>query len=298
MLVRSLAPPAVTGGPTSLVSHVVDTDDLDDDVVVVPEAAVAEPPGPEVVVESVAADPVVGTAPADRDDIQRPDFDRPDLDLAAETPEERRERFNRVVEEFMSPLYGNALRLTGNPHDASDLVQATFERAFKAFHQYAPGTNLKAWLFKIQSNTFINDYRKRQRQPRVADTDYVEDWQMHRAESHTSTGLRSAETEVLESLPEQAILEALSQLSPEYRQAVLLADVEGLRYKEIAEVMGTPVGTVMSRLHRGRRQLGRLLEDHARSLGYLRDDDKQEAEQSEPAPRAAGRSAEAKGGRR
>ena len=123
MLVRSLAPPAVTGGPTSLVSHVVDTDDLDDDVVVVRKLPSRSRRVREVVVESVAADPVVGTAPADRDDIQRPDFDRPDLDLAAETPEERRERFNRVVEEFMSPLYGNALRLTGNPHDASDLVR-------------------------------------------------------------------------------------------------------------------------------------------------------------------------------
>lgn len=235
MLLTRIAPPPATGGPSSLVSVIVDAD--------------AEDVTPAVIL---------------------PEFDRPGLDVEAETKEERRERFNRAVEEYMQPLYGNALRLTGNPHDAADLVQATFERAFKAFHQYQPGTNLKAWLFKIQSNTFINDYRKKQRQPRIADSEQVEDWQMHRAESHASKGLRSAETEVLESLPEQAIITALDQLSDEYRQAVLLADVEGLRYKEIAEIMGTPVGTVMSRLHRGRRQLRGLLEEHARSLGYLR----------------------------
>lgn len=200
-----------------------------------------------------------------------PEFDRPDIDVAAESEDERRERFDQVINEFMSPLYGNALRLTGNPEDASDLVQATFERAYRAFHQYRPGTNLKAWLFKIQNNTFINDYRKRQRQPRLADSEQVEDWQMHRAESHTSAGLRSAEDEVLESLPAEAIRSALAQLSDEYRQAVLLADVEGLRYKEIAEIMGTPVGTVMSRLHRGRRQLRDLLEGYAKEHGYLRE---------------------------
>jgi RNA polymerase sigma-70 factor (ECF subfamily) len=242
MLLASIAGPPVNGGNSSLVSLLVDPDSSDDAPVVSYER-------PE----------------------DAPDFDQPGVDLATETADERRERFKAAVEEYMQPLYGNALRLTGNPHDAADLVQATFERAFKNFHQYAPGTNLKAWLFKIQSNTFINDYRKRQRQPKVADSDDVEDWQMHRAESHTSTGLRSAETEVLESLPEQAILDALDALSDDYRQAVLLADVEGLRYKEIAEIMGTPVGTVMSRLHRGRKQLREQLEEHARSLGYLRE---------------------------
>lgn len=201
------------------------------------------------------------------------DFDAPEIDRETETEDERRARFDRAVVEYMQPLYGNALRLTGNPHDAADLVQATFERAYKAFAQYTPGTNLKAWLFKIQSNMFINDYRKRQRQPRLADSDHVEDWQMHRAESHTATGLRSAEAEVVDALPEQAVIEALDQLSEDYRQAVLLADVEGLRYKEIAEIMGTPVGTVMSRLHRGRRQLRELLADHAREHGYLRADE-------------------------
>ena len=200
-----------------------------------------------------------------------PEFDNSDLDVDAETPEERRARFDLVINEYMQPLYGNALRLTGNPHDAADLVQATFERAFRAFHQYRPGTNLKAWLFRIQSNAFINEYRKKQRQPRLADSDSVEDWQMHQAESHTSTGLQSAEDTLLASLPDDAIKAALDELSDDYRQAVLLADVEGLRYREIAEIMDTPVGTVMSRLHRGRRLLRIALEDYARAHGYLRE---------------------------
>jgi RNA polymerase sigma-70 factor (ECF subfamily) len=257
-----MAPQTNAGGRTSLVSILVDDLDPTDDGA---EAVPSAPSGSE---------PLAVDDDADRPSFGRPEdapeFDQPGLDLDTESAHDRRVRFNAAVEEFMQPLYGNALRLTGNPHDASDLVQATFERAYKAFHQYRPGTNLKAWLFKIQSNTFINDYRKKQRQPKVADSDQVEDWQMHRAGSHTSVGLRSAETEVLETLPEQAIIEALDQLSDDYRQAVLLADVEGLRYKEIAEIMGTPVGTVMSRLHRGRRQLRGLLEEHARSLGYLR----------------------------
>lgn len=198
------------------------------------------------------------------------EYDKPDLDVAAETPAERRERFDKVITDFMNPLYGHAMRLTRNEHDAADLVQVTFERAFRKFDSYQPGTNLKAWLFRIQTNAFINEYRRKKRQPKLADGEQVEDWQMHRAESHNAVGLRSAETEVLEALPEQVIVEALDALSADYRQVVLLADVEGLRYKEIAEIMDTPVGTVMSRLHRGRAQLRKRLEDYARAHGYLR----------------------------
>lgn len=252
LLLTPMAPSYAAGGPPSLVSRVVD-------------------PYPDGPAADAAADRTEddGAAVADAAPVVVAG-DSPEVDRDTETDSERKQRFTRAIEEYMSPLYGNALRLTGNPHDASDLVQVTFERAFKAFHQYQPGTNLKAWLFKIQSNAFINDYRKRQRQPRIADSDTVEDWQMHRAESHASTGLRSAEAEVLESLPDQAIRDALDQLSPEYRQAVLLADVEGYKYKDIADIMGTPIGTVMSRLHRGRRQLRELLAEHARRTGYLR----------------------------
>ena len=198
-----------------------------------------------------------------------------DVDLAPKTQAQREldARFDRDALPLVGPLYGNAMRLTRNADDAADLVQSTFERAYKSFHQYQDGTNLKAWLFKIQSNAFINDYRKKQRQPLLADSDEVEDWQMHRAQSHTAVGLRSAETEVLETLPEQVVVDALDQLSDDYREAVWLADGEGLRYQEIADIMGTPIGTVMSRLHRGRRQLRVLLEDHARDYGYLSRDD-------------------------
>src|SRR5699024_1131959 len=151
--------------------------------------------------------------------------------------------------------------------DAEDLVQETFAKAYAAFAQFKPGTNLKAWLYRILTNTFINTYRKKQRAPQESDSDSIEDWQIHRAASHTSTGLRSAETEALDAIGDSEVKEALAQLQDDFRLAVYLADVEGFAYKEIAEIMDTPIGTVMSRLHRGRAQLRSLLADHARSLG-------------------------------
>ncbi len=169
---------------------------------------------------------------------------------------------------YLDQLYGAAMRMTRNPADAEDLVQDAYAKAFGSFHQYRPGTNLKAWLYRILTNTFINSYRKRQREPLQSDADAVEDWQLHRAASHDSTGLPSAENIALDELPDEEIKAALSELSEDRRLAVYLADVEGFSYKEIAEIMDTPIGTVMSRLHRGRRQLRELLADHARQLGY------------------------------
>ena len=183
-----------------------------------------------------------------------------------ESPEQRAERFERDALAFVDPLYGAALRLTRNPTDAEDLVQETYAKAFAAFHQFKPGTNLKAWLYRILTNTFINSYRKAQRQPSVSGDD-IEDWQLARAAEHESTGLKSAEMSALEAMPDTAVSEALASLTPEFRAVVLLSDVEGFAYKEIAEIMGTPIGTVMSRLNRARAALRVKLADYAAERG-------------------------------
>ncbi|MFW6638475.1 sigma-70 family RNA polymerase sigma factor [Nocardiopsis algeriensis] len=175
--------------------------------------------------------------------------------------------FAAAVTPFADQLYPTALRMTRNPADAEDLVQETFTKAFANFHQFRAGTNLRAWLYRILTNTFINGYRKKQREPRQETTDEIKDWQLAAAEAHTSSGMRSAENEVLDRLPDSDIKQALARLPEEFQEVIYLVDIEGYAYKEVAERMGTPLGTVMSRLHRARRQLREMLGDYARDRG-------------------------------
>ena len=166
-----------------------------------------------------------------------------------------RRRFQEEALPLLDQLYGGALRLTRNPPDAEDLVQDTYMKAFQNFRSFKPGTNLKAWLYRIMTNTYINQYRKVQRRPTTQPTDEITDYQLMSTSTHESTGLESAEVVALKGLPDSQISDALNALSEENRMVVYYADVEGLAYKEIAEIMETPIGTVMSRLHRGRKQL-------------------------------------------
>jgi RNA polymerase sigma-70 factor, ECF subfamily len=181
-----------------------------------------------------------------------------------------RERFQRDVVPLLSGMYSSALRMTRNPADAEDLVQETFLRAFRGFGGFQEGTNLKAWLYRILTNTFINTYRKRQREPQTVPDDNVEDWYLYdRLAAQSSEA--SAEATVLESMPDDDVKAAVDALPEGFRMAVLLADVEGFSYKEIAEILDIPIGTVMSRLHRGRRALEKALWERAKERGLVRD---------------------------
>ena len=191
--------------------------------------------------------------------------DRVEPSTTAAAADDKRRQFEEQALPFMDQLFGAAMRMTRNPTDAADLVQETFVKAFQAFGQFQQGTNLKAWLYRIQTNTFINVYRKNQRNPYQGTIDELEDWQLGGAESVTqSVSTRSAEAEAIDHLPDSAVKDALQSIPEDFRLAVYFADVEGFSYQEIADIMKTPVGTVMSRLHRGRRMLRELLSDYAR----------------------------------
>jgi RNA polymerase sigma-70 factor, ECF subfamily len=182
-----------------------------------------------------------------------------------------RARFERDVMPLLSSLYSSALRMTRNPADAEDLVQDTVLRAYRGFAGFQEGTNLKAWLYRILTNSFINTYRKRQRQPTTVEgPDDLDEWYLF-----DRLGARnvepSAESEVLEQLPDEAVQRALEALPEGFRMAVLLADVQGFSYKEIAEMLDIPIGTVMSRLHRGRKALEKALWDTAVERGIVRE---------------------------
>jgi len=190
--------------------------------------------------------------------------------LDAQLDDAQAAAFEEEALSYLDKLYAAALRMTRNPADAEDLVQDTYAKAFTSRHTFTMGTNLKAWLYRILTNTYINAYRKAQRAPQSSGDEEVTDWQLARAASHDATGLRSAEMEALDQTPDAAVAEAVARLPENFRMAVLLSDVEGFSYKEIAEIMGTPIGTVMSRLNRGRLQLRSKLAEHAAAQGIGR----------------------------
>ncbi|MGH9115428.1 MAG: sigma-70 family RNA polymerase sigma factor [Acidimicrobiales bacterium] len=180
-------------------------------------------------------------------------------------------RFSELALEYMGSLYSAALRMTRNAADAEDLVQETYLKAYRAFGSFSEGTNLKAWLYRILTNTFINSYRARRRRPEQTEFDDVEDLYLYRRLGglEAVTAGRSAEEEVLERFTESEVKDAVEALPEQFRMAVLLADVEGFSYKEIAEILDIPIGTVMSRLHRGRRALQKTLHDFGLQRGLV-----------------------------
>jgi RNA polymerase sigma-70 factor (ECF subfamily) len=195
-----------------------------------------------------------------------PVADRGTTNVAADD----RQRFQDEALPLLDSLYAGALRMTRNPADAEDLVQETMLRAYRAFDQFEPGTNLKAWLYRIMTNVYINTYRKRQREPLEVFQDEIEDFGLyHEHKDHDSQFSATTESIVLDSLVHSDIIDAIHDLPDPFRLAVVLSDIEDFSYREMAEIMDVPMGTVMSRLHRGRRALRTRLWNVAKDRGIV-----------------------------
>jgi RNA polymerase sigma-70 factor, ECF subfamily len=190
---------------------------------------------------------------------------------AVRLSEADKQRFRDEALPLLDSLYGAALRMTRNQADAEDLVQEAMLRAYRAFHTFEPGTNLKAWLFRILTNAYINIYRKRQREPQKVSSDEVEEFDLYQElKDHDPQFQETPENIVLNGLVDSEILEAIDDLPEQFRLAVVLSDLEGFSYAEMAEIMDVPMGTVMSRLHRGRKALQKRLWDVARDKGIVK----------------------------
>lgn len=204
--------------------------------------------------------------------VDMSEFDAvPDQSGSDESDAELTARFQRDAIPLLDVLYGGARRMTRNRSDAEDLVQDTMLRAYSRFHLFREGSHLKAWLFRIMHNIWIDDYHKAVRRPPEQLSGEISDWQHAAWQRHTSMGDRSAEVEALEALPDDEMIDALDALPDNHRMVVYYADVVGYRYREIAEVLDIPLGTVMSRLHHARRRLRVLLADVAVQRGFTQE---------------------------
>jgi RNA polymerase sigma-70 factor (ECF subfamily) len=209
---------------------------------------------------------------------------------ATETTHDRGWDFEAVAMPFVDALYNTAYRMTRNAQDAEDLVQETYLKAYRYYDKFEEGTNFKAWLFKIMKNTFINNYRKRQQVPQQSDFSDIEESFESLVSEEASGQIKSPEDEFLEDVLDEDVQRAMDELPEDYRMVILLADLEGFSYKEIAEILEVPVGTVMSRLYRGRRLMESAMLEYARQHGYLRTDEQPAKMRSRTGKRSSGSS--------
>jgi len=212
--------------------------------------------------------------------------------------------FERAAMPYVDSLYNTAYRMTRNSEDAEDLVQETYLKAYKYYDKFEEGTNFKAWLFKIMKNTFINNYRKKKLTPHKIDFSEIEESYERVIQKNAPDLIKDPESEIFQDMMDEDVKRALDSLPHDYKMVVLLADIEGFSYKEIAEILDCPVGTVMSRLYRGRKMLERTLLEYAKKYGYIRsgepakmrsrkDEQKTKKKTEAPAPDAAAEEPEA-----